>query len=35
VVDIFGVPTDKQIEQTNNTFAIDGRYAACYYEVKR
>jgi hypothetical protein len=35
VVDIFGVPTDKQIEQANNTFAIDGRYAACYYEVKR
>ena len=35
VVDIFGVPTNNQIEQTNNTFAIDGRYATCYYEVKR
>ncbi|MDT8302858.1 MAG: hypothetical protein RQ760_15360 [Sedimentisphaerales bacterium] len=35
VVDIFGVPTDKQIEQTNNTFTIDGRYATCYYEVIR
>jgi hypothetical protein len=34
-VDIFGVPTDKQIEHTDNTFAIDGRYAACYYQVKR
>jgi len=35
VVDIFGVPTDKHIEQTDNTFTIDGRYATCYYEVKR
>jgi len=34
-VDIFGLPTDKEIEHANNTFAIDGRYATCYYEVKR
>jgi len=35
VVDVYGVPADGQIERTGNTFAIDGRYASYYYEVKR
>jgi hypothetical protein len=35
VVDIYGVPTARQVERTNNTFEIDGRYATCYYQVKR
>ena len=35
VVDIYGVPTTKQVERTGNTFEIDGRYATCYYQVKR
>jgi hypothetical protein len=35
VVDLFGVPTDRQVERNDNTFAIDGRYATYYYEVKR
>lgn len=34
-VDIYGVPVDQQVERTGNTFAIDGRYATYYYEVKR
>ncbi len=34
-VDIYGVPIDQQVERTGNTFAIDGRYATYYYEVKR
>jgi hypothetical protein len=35
VVDLYGVPTGRQVEHTDNTFAIDGRYATYYYEVKR
>jgi len=35
VVDIYGVPTDKEVERQGNTFTIDGRYATYYYEVKR
>ena len=35
VVDVYGVPTDQQVERTDNTFTIDGRYATYYYEVKR
>jgi hypothetical protein len=35
VVDVYGVPTAQQVERTGNTFAIDGRYATYYYEVKR
>ena len=35
VVDVYGVPTAQQLERTGNTFAIDGRYATYYYEVKR
>jgi len=35
VVDVYGVPTDQQVERTGNTFSIDGRYATYYYEVKR
>ncbi|UCF16977.1 MAG: hypothetical protein JSW59_05855, partial [Phycisphaerales bacterium] len=34
-VDVYGVPADGQIERSGNTFAIDGRYATYYYEVKR
>jgi hypothetical protein len=35
VVDVYGVPTSKQVERTGNTFGIDGRYASYYYQVKR
>jgi hypothetical protein len=35
VVDVYGVPTDRQVERTGNTFRIDGRYATYYYEVRR
>jgi hypothetical protein len=35
VVDVYGVPTARQVERTSNTFAIDGRYATYYYQVKR
>ncbi len=35
VVDVYGVPTSKQVERTGNSFEIDGRYASYYYEVKR
>jgi len=30
-----GVPTNQEIECTDKTFVIDGRYATYYYEVKR
>lgn len=35
VVDVYGVPTNQQVERASNTFTIDGRYATYYYEVKR
>ena len=35
VVDIYGVPTDKEVERDGNRVTIDGRYATYYYEVKR
>jgi len=35
VVDVYGVPTSKRVEHSGNSFAIDGRYAAYYYQVKR
>ena len=35
VVDVYGVPTDQEVARTGNSFAIDGRYATYYYEVKR
>jgi hypothetical protein len=35
VVDVYGVPTNQDVARTGNTFAIDGRYATYYYEVKR
>ena len=35
IVDVYGVPATKQVERTGNTFEIDGRYATCYYQVKR
>ncbi|UCG59160.1 MAG: hypothetical protein JSU70_06550 [Phycisphaerales bacterium] len=34
-VDVYGVPTEQQVERIDNTFRIDGRYATYYYEVKR
>lgn len=35
VVDVYGVPTDRELDRTDNTFRIDGRYASYYYEVTR
>ena len=35
VVDVYGVPTAQQVDRNGNTFSIDGRYAAYYYQVKR
>ena len=35
VVDVYGVPTDRQVERTSNSARIDGRYATYYYEVTR
>ncbi len=35
VVDIYGVPTDEAVPHEDNTFHIDGRYSAFYYEVLR
>jgi hypothetical protein len=35
VVDTFGVPTNQEVDHSNNTFEIDGRYATYYYQVKR
>jgi hypothetical protein len=35
VVDVYGVPTDRQVERTGNTFRLDGRYATYYYEIRR
>ncbi|HUT36368.1 MAG TPA: beta-galactosidase [Planctomycetota bacterium] len=35
VVDIYGVPTAKDVARQGNAFTIDGRYATYYYEVKR
>ena len=35
VVDLYGVPTDQEVESEDNGFTIDGRYATYYYEIKR
>ena len=35
VVDVYGVPQDRDVERTGNTFTIDGRYATYYYEIVR
>jgi len=35
VVDVYGVPTGRQVERTGDTFRIDGRNATYYYEVRR
>jgi hypothetical protein len=35
VVDVYGVPTDRQLDCTGNTFRIDGRSMTYYYEVNR
>jgi hypothetical protein len=35
VVDVYGVPTARQVEHKGNSFEIDGRYATYYYQVKR
>ena len=35
VVDLYGVPTDQEVERDGNAFTIDGRYATYYYEINR
>ncbi len=35
VVDVYGVPMDHQVERSDNSVRIDGRYATYYYEVTR
>ncbi len=35
VVDVYGVPTDREVERDGNQLSIDGRYATYYYEVTR
>jgi len=34
-VDVYGVPTERDVERIGRTIHIDGRYATYYYEVKR
>jgi uncharacterized protein (TIGR03382 family) len=34
-VDIYGVPTGREIERDGNTVTIDGRYATYYYQVMK
>ena len=35
VVDVYGMPTDKEVERKGNSFEIDRLYATYYYQVKR
>lgn len=35
VVDVYGVPTENEVERDGNRVTIDGRYGTYYYEVKR
>jgi hypothetical protein len=35
VVDIYGVPTGRDVDRNGNTVTIDGRYETYYYEVKK
>ena len=35
VLDIYGVPTGKQVKAEGNSFTIDGTYKTYYYHVKR
>ena len=35
VVDVYGVPTEKVLDSTDNTFRIDGRFKTYYYEIRR
>ena len=35
VVDVYGVPTEKVLDSTGNTFRIDGRFKTYYYEIRR
>jgi hypothetical protein len=35
VVDVYGMPTNRELERTGNAFRIDGRYATYYYEATR
>ena len=35
VVDVYGVPTDTGVDRNGNRFAIDGRYATYYYQIRR
>ena len=34
-VDLYGVPTDRQVEHRGNVFTINGRHQAYYYQIKR
>ena len=34
-VDIYGVPTDRELTHDDNQFVIDGRYGCYYYEIRR
>lgn len=34
-LDVYGVPTETKVPTSGNTFSIDGRYQAYYYEVRR
>ena len=34
-LDIHGVPAGRRVPVEDGAFAIDGRYRACYYQVKR
>ena len=33
VLDVYGVPTGRQVAASGNTFTIDGRYATVYYQI--
>ena len=35
VVDIYGVPTEREVPRKDNSVTIDGRFATYYYEVSR
>jgi len=35
VVDVYGVPTDRQVAHNNNTFTIDGTHSTFYYQITR
>ncbi len=34
-LDVYGVPTSREVGVKNGVFVIDGRYRTYYYEAKR